>query len=962
MQRGSSVLGGPFIGGVAYRLADRLERERVSALCSERFSDRAASLSRELHDITDELRHVRSLFLSSNHISRDQFRAFTAEIPTRHPAIVAVEWVPRIAGYEREALEGEARREGLLNFRISVPDPDGSLTSAPAKDEYYPVFFAEPLSGNRRALGFDISSERVRRSALVWANLTREPSVSDPIDLPSVPKPSNGFLVMLPVYRTASAAPAQSSDLPDGIVQLVVRTRDLFDRMIGAYRDDGAPDMYFELMDEDVGGRPAVIAASAEAGAEPDLSKLSFGQSIEVGGQRWRLTGRPTSEFESRHLTNEPVILGTGVFFLWELLGGLALSLVRQARDAAFSRQSRIYRTALQALSEGVVVADLEGRLVLFNDAAQTILGIDHRQTTASGWLLNGQCFDPKTQAPLPPERLPLALALQGAEDQAEILIRTPEISNEVWATMSGMPLRDEDGALEGGVVTLRDITASRKAEAQVRASFKQLEDLRYAVDQSSLVATTDKAGDIIYVNDKFAEACGYSREELLGKNHRILKSGYHPPAFYEDLWKTISSGRVWRGRIRNRARDGHDFWVDTTIVPVLVDGRPERYLSLRTDVTEEMRQQAELQRLSNAVEQTADAIVITDHHGVIEYVNPAFETTTGYSRAEALGRTPRILKSGKQPPEFYEQLWKTISAGEVYRGAPINRKKSGELYQAEQTITPIRGPEGHIVHFVSVIKDVTDRIRIQQQEIEMQYAADVQQKLYPPEAPKANGFDIAGMTFPAKATCGDYFDYLPLPGGEIDIVIADVSGHGLGPALIMAETRAYLRFLSGSCNDPGAVLDAINQELCADLDDNRYVALILARLDVVSRTIVYVNAGHTAAYHLGADGAVKAVMDSCGPPLGILPHQHYQRTITPMLQPGDIVVFLTDGVTETGNESDEFFGVEAALDVVRRFRADSAAQIVKQLERATREFAGEAPQQDDVTVVVVKVEDPGPG
>ncbi len=805
------VLGGPFMGTIAYRLADRLEHERVSALCAEYFSDRAGVLTREMHEITDELRHLRSLFLSSQYVTRDEFRAFTSEVPARHPGILAMEWVPRILRRERERHVQQARAQGLSGYEITAVGPNGSLAVAPVKDEYYPVFYAEPSGPNHGVLGFDISSENTRLSALVWANLTREPSLSDPIDLVPDPDPSKGFLVLLPIYRAAAPVPAAASDRPDGLVLLIVRARDIFGQMTGARRASDAPDLRFELTDESVDGKPVVIAASAQGGGEPALSGWSYGESIAVGGQRWRLTGHPTAAYISKHVTREPLVLGAGVFLLWELVGGFALGVVRQARDAAVRRQTRVFETALRNLTEGVVVADAKGRLILFNDAAEAILGIGRRDVPMRDWSTTWGCFDPETQAQVPTERLPLARALQGEEVQSEVLIRNAEVPAGRWATVSGTPLRDEDGTLEGGVITVRDVTAARQAEAQLRASFKQLEDLR------------------------------------------------------------------------------------------------------------------------SAVEQTADTIIITDLHGVIEYVNPAFESTTGYSRAEALGRTPRILKSGKHPAEFYDHLWSTISAGEVFRGAPINRKKGGELYHAEQTITPIKDPDGHIVHFVSVIKDVTDRIKIQQQEIEMRYAAEVQQKLYPLEAPRLDGFDIAGATFPTLATCGDYFDYLPLRSGKLDLVIADVSGHGLGPALIMAETRAYLRFLSGSCEDPGEALNAINDELCADLEDNRYVALILARLDPVSRRLAYVNAGHTAAYHLSHAGAIKAALESCGPPLGVLTCQRYQSACTPTIEPGDIVVFLTDGITETEDVSGEFFGTDAALDVVRKLprrdrRPDRAA------------------------------------
>ena len=245
----------------------------------------------------------------------------------------------------------------------------------------------------------------------------------------------------------------------------------------------------------------------------------------------------------------------------------------------------------------------------------------------------------------------------------------------------------------------------------------------------------------------------------------------------------------------------------------------------------------ARYDQLAMAVEQTADSILITDSRGIIEYVNPGFEAITGYSAAEVLGQKPSLLKSGQHDDGFYRELWGKLTSGQPFRATVVNRKKSGELYWVDQTISPIRNAAGVTTHFVSVLKDMTALRKLREHEFHMQLAREIQQRYYSTTATLA-GFDIAAAAYPADETGGDYFDFLPQPDGSLYIVLADGTGHGIGSAFLMAETRATLRAYASVTPDIPSLLGHLNRTLAASLPENRFVTLILGRIDPQKRTL----------------------------------------------------------------------------------------------------------------------------
>jgi serine phosphatase RsbU (regulator of sigma subunit) len=242
--------------------------------------------------------------------------------------------------------------------------------------------------------------------------------------------------------------------------------------------------------------------------------------------------------------------------------------------------------------------------------------------------------------------------------------------------------------------------------------------------------------------------------------------------------------------------------------------------------------------------------------------------------------------------------------------------------------------------------------------EQEMAVAREIQQYLFPRKAPRCTGYEVHGASLCATAAGGDFYDYLTLSGGGLGVVIGDVTGHGVGPALLMAATRAYLRAFAHTGADLGGIVTHTNRVLAADMADGRNVTLLLAHLDPDRPALSYANAGHPQGHILDRDGEVRARLFSTGRPLGLFSDDAYAAAPVVPLEAGDVVLLLTDGVLDARHPAGERerFGWPRALEVVRRHRRNPPHEIVDALYAAVRDFIAGRPAEDDMTALVVKV------
>ncbi|MDR7075494.1 PAS domain S-box-containing protein [Neobacillus niacini] len=260
-------------------------------------------------------------------------------------------------------------------------------------------------------------------------------------------------------------------------------------------------------------------------------------------------------------------------------------------------------------------------------------------------------------------------------------------------------------------------IASSTLISKQLAESDTNLKDITAALDASTIVAITDPQGNIIFVNDKFEEISKYHKEEIIGKNHRMLNSGYHSKDFFKDMWTTIQSGKTWRGEIRNKAKDGSFYWVDTTIVPFLNEkGKPYQYVAIRSDISDRKRAEEHLKEsikdntdIRFALDQST-IVAFTDARGMITSVNDKFCEISKYNREELIGKDHNILNSGHHPKLFFKDLWKTIGEGKVWKGEIRNKAKDGNFYWVDTTIVPFLNENAKPYQYVAIRNDITER------------------------------------------------------------------------------------------------------------------------------------------------------------------------------------------------------------------------------------------------------------
>ncbi len=376
----------------------------------------------------------------------------------------------------------------------------------------------------------------------------------------------------------------------------------------------------------------------------------------------------------------------------------------RKRSEAAMRETEERYQALFDRSLDCVFLADFDGKFLDANQASLDLLGYQREDILK----LTFASLLSEDQLPLAFQTVEEIKTTGRQQHPTEYRLRGKDGREVFVETQSSLIQRDGKPYAFQGIV--RDLTERKRAERRILEATHYAQTLLAASPIGIITYRAD--GQTVSANEAAARLVGTTVEGVMKQNFRELES-WKKSSLLERAERALATGKEQLFENHTVSSYGIHSWLSIRFVPFQYEGNPHLLL-LAQDITERKRAEEQMHLQFSALTAAANAIVITDGQGKIEWVNPAFTKLTGYSAEEAIGGNLRMLKSGQHPPGFYANLWATIITGNVWHGELINKRKDGQVYTEEMTITPVRGADGEIAHFVAIKQDVTERRQLQ--------------------------------------------------------------------------------------------------------------------------------------------------------------------------------------------------------------------------------------------------------
>jgi len=525
----------------------------------------------------------------------------------------------------------------------------------------------------------------------------------------------------------------------------------------------------------------------------------------------------------------------------------------------------------------------------------------------------------------------------------------------DVW--ILGAPII-HSGKQIGDYAIYRDISKRKKAEEELHLQKTYFEKLFNSAPEA--ITLQDNNDLIVNVNDEFTKLFGYSRQEAIGKTINELVA---PKELWDEAVKIsnmVKSGERVEIDTKRKRKSGNLVDVSILVAPIVHEGKPVGDYAIYRDITERKKAEQELYLQKTYLEKlfnsAPEAIVWHDNNDIVVNVNDEFTTMFGYSREEAIGKCINDLVAPEELQEEASMFSHNVIHGERVEADSIRKRKDGTLFNVSILGAPIFH-EGKQISVYAIYRDITERSKAREARIrlkeEARMARDIQANLLPKSNPKISGYDIAGMSLPALNVGGDYFDFIQLDEHRLAIGLGDVSGKGLAAALVMSNLQATIRGQSFFGEKSNECLERANRLLFDSTDSKTFVSLFYGILDTDKNTLRYANAGQNPPL-LFSPGKKPLPLKTHGLALGLKKDISYQNDEI-HIKPGERLLIYSDGISEAMNESMEEFGDQKLLEVVKGADNDSANTSIKRITEAVNLHFGEAQQNDDMTMIILK-------
>ncbi len=697
-------------------LSNRWSQKRAELRYQHRTDEIISMVTQRVRRDAVVLHGCEALFAATGGVTRSQWKIYVQRLQIQEvlPGIQGVGFSKYIRPSELPGHIREIRQEGFADYTVW---PAGD------RDEYTSIVYLEPFDErNQRAFGYDMFSEAVRRAAMERARDTGTVSMSGKVSLVQETEEDvqAGFLIYLPVYGKNFPPGLSPSDRTrerraalKGYVYSPVRVKDL----VRATFPSALTDVAFNIYDgTEITPSSLLYASALPAGLPDDGNEPSFAgqRTFDLFGHQWTFVFRALPSFSlaaETYLSDGIPIVGIIISLLaflfvraQENTRTQALSLAQEMTSALRESEER-FRSVFEQGPLGIAIVGLDFRWVAVNARLCGMVGYTEDELSKLTFVDITHPDDIETDV-----------------EQAEKLARgeIPYYTMEkryirknggvIWISLTASIMRDDQGVALYYLSMIEDISERKQAEQKVRQSERTLRSLVDGNPESLFMIDTE--GIVLAANEKIARRFGTSVSALMGASIYDFLPPDVASVRRKHAEEVIQTGKSVRFEDTRFGRI-----IDNHMQPIFDQkGKVISLAVLGIDITN-LRLAEEVQRrLAKAIEQSAEIVFITDADGVIEYVNPATEKITGFSRSEIIGNTPRLFKSGEHDEAFYDEMWKTLQSGQIWSGRVINKKKDGTLYHEDASISPVRDASGTITNFVAVTRDITEHLELTRQ------------------------------------------------------------------------------------------------------------------------------------------------------------------------------------------------------------------------------------------------------